>query len=147
MAVVLEQTRGALIPALRSTDFIKIYPVHPPSWAKLRKALYPRGAKSDPADAELLEERVRQNPDRFRSWRPGDEPTRRLQLLTEGRRKFVEDRTALTNHSRVLGRPTTPKPSTGRESSGANRPVRSWRSGLLGRICRRAELSAYESSR
>ena len=97
MAVVLEQTRGALIPALRSTDFIKIYPVHPPSWAKLRKALYPRGAKSDPADAELLEERVRPNPDRFRSWMPGDEPPRRRQLLTEGRRKFVEDRTALTN--------------------------------------------------
>jgi transposase len=86
-----------LIHALIPTDFIKIYPVHPQSLANLRKAPYPSGSKSDPADAELLEERVRQNPDRFRSWRPGDEPTRRLQLLTEGRRKFVEDRTALTN--------------------------------------------------
>src|SRR5215831_818838 len=97
VAVVLEQTRGALIHALMSTDFIKIYPVNPQSLAKLRKALYPSGAKSDPADAELLEEMVRQNPERFRSWMPGDEPTRRLQLLTEGRRKFVEDMTALTN--------------------------------------------------
>jgi transposase len=94
VAVVLEQARGGLIHALMSTDFIKIYPVNPQSWAKLRKALYPRGAKSDPADAELLEERVRQNPERFR---PGDEPPRRLQLLTEGRGKFVEDMTALTN--------------------------------------------------
>ena len=56
VAVVLEQARGALIHALMSTDFIKIYPVNPQSLAKLRKALYPSGAKSDPADAELLEE-------------------------------------------------------------------------------------------
>jgi transposase len=97
VAIVLEQTRGGLIHALMSTDFIKIYPVNPQSLAKFRKALYPSGAKSDPADAELLEEMVRQNPERFRSWMPGDEPTRRLQLLTEGRRKFVEDMTALTN--------------------------------------------------
>src|SRR5499427_10993275 len=97
VAIVLEQVRGGLIHALMSTDFIKIYPVNPQSLAKLRKALYPGGAKSDPADAELLEEMVRQNPGRFRSWMPGDEPTRRLQLLTEGRRKFVEDMTALTN--------------------------------------------------
>src|SRR5215470_3307705 len=97
VAVVLEQTRGALIHALMSTGFIKIYPVNPQSLAKIRKALYPSGAKSDPADAELLEEMVRQNPGRFRSWVPGDEATRRLQLLTEGRRKFVEDMTALTN--------------------------------------------------
>src|SRR5215469_15869242 len=97
VAVVVEQARGGLIYSLMNTDFIKIYPVNPQSLAALRKALYPSGAKSDPADAELLEEMVRQNPDRFRSWMPGDEPTRRLQLLTEGRRKFVEDMTALTN--------------------------------------------------
>src|SRR5215472_10504885 len=97
VAVVLEQARGGLIHALMSTDFIKIYPVNPQSLAKLRKALYPSGAKSDPADAELLEEMARQNPGHFRSWMPDDEATRRLQLLTEGRRKFVEDMTALTN--------------------------------------------------
>ena len=97
VAIVLEQARGGLIHALMFTDFIEIYPVNPQSLAKLRKALYPSGAKSDPADAELLEEMVRQNPQRFRSWMPGDEKTRRLGLLTEGRRKFVEDTTALTN--------------------------------------------------
>src|SRR5215472_4562510 len=131
VTVVLEQARGGLIYALMSTDFIKIYPVNPQSLAKLRKALYPSGAKSDPRDAELLEERVRQNPDRFRSWRPGDEPTRRLQLLTEGRRKFVEDMTALTNQLTSAFKTYSPKPSAGPESSVANRPVRFWRSGLL----------------
>jgi hypothetical protein len=33
----------------------------------------------------------------FRAWVPGDAPTRTLQLLTEGRRRLVEDMTALTN--------------------------------------------------
>src|SRR6266404_517507 len=97
IAVVLEQARGGLIYALMSTDFIEIYPVNPQSLAKFRQALYPSGAKSDPVDAELLEEMVRQNPGRFRAWVPGDAQTRSLQLLTEGRRKFVDDMTALTN--------------------------------------------------
>jgi transposase len=97
VAVVLEQARGGLIYALMASDCITIYPVNPQSLAKFRKALYPSGAKSDPPDAELLEEMVRQNPDRFRAWEPGDEQTRSLQLLTEARRKFVDDMTALTN--------------------------------------------------
>ena len=97
VAIVLEQARGGLIYALMSTDFIEMYPVNPQSLAKFRKALYPSGAKSDPADADLLEEMVRQNPGRFRAWTPADEQTRSLQLLTEGRRKFVDDMTALTN--------------------------------------------------
>ena len=97
VAVVMEQARGGLIYALMGCDFITIYPVNPQSLAKFRKALYPSGAKSDPPDAELLEEMVRQNRDRFRAWAPGDEQTRSLQLLTEARRKFVDDMTALTN--------------------------------------------------
>jgi hypothetical protein len=97
VAVVVEQARGGLIYALMNTDCIVIYPVNPQSLAKYRKALYPSGAKSDPADAELLGEMVRQNPERFRAWVPGELQTRTLQLLTEGRRKLVEDMTALTN--------------------------------------------------
>lgn len=97
VAVVLEQARGGLIYALMSTDFIEMYPVNPQSLAQFRKALYPSGAKSDPPDAELLEEMVRHNPDRFRAWVPSDAQTRSLQLLTEDRRKFVDQMTALTN--------------------------------------------------
>jgi transposase len=97
VAIVLEQARGGLIYALMSTDFIRIYPVNPQSLAQYRKALYPSGAKSDPPDAELLEEMVRQNSDRFRAWVPNDVPTRSLQLLTEARRKFVDNMTSLTN--------------------------------------------------
>jgi hypothetical protein len=68
VAVVVEQARGGLVYALMNTDFIVIYPVNPQPLAKYRKALYPSGAKSDPADAELLGEMVRQNPERFRAW-------------------------------------------------------------------------------
>ena len=71
VAVVLEQARGGLIYALMGTDFIVMYPVNPQSLSKYRKALYPSGAKSDPSDAELLAEMVRQNPRRFRAWIPG----------------------------------------------------------------------------
>lgn len=97
VAVVLEQARGGLIYALMNTGFMEIYPVNPESLAKFRKALYPSGAKSDPTDAELLGQMIRQNPGRFRAWVPGDEQTRSLQLLVEGRRKLVEDMTSLTN--------------------------------------------------
>jgi transposase len=97
VAVALEQSRGGLIHALMGVEFVRIYPVNPQSLAKYRKALYPSGAKSDPADAELIVDMVRQNPDRFRVWEADDEQTRSLRLLTEGRRKFVDDMTALTN--------------------------------------------------
>jgi transposase len=97
VAVVMEQSRGGLIYALMNVEFVHLYPVNPQSLAKYRKALYPSGAKSDPVDAELLEEMVRHNQDRFRDWKPADEQSRSLQLLTEGRRKFVDDMTALTN--------------------------------------------------
>lgn len=97
VAVVLEQARGGLIYALMNTGFMEIYPVNPESLAKFRKALYPSGAKSDPTDAELLGQMIRQNPGRFRAWVPGDEQTRSLQLLVEGRRKLVDDMTSLTN--------------------------------------------------
>jgi transposase len=97
VAVVLEQARGGLIYALMGTDFITLYPVNPQSLAKYRKALYPSGAKSDPSDAELLQDMVRQNAGRFRAWVPADAQTRTLQLLTEARRKFVDEMTARTN--------------------------------------------------
>jgi transposase len=129
IAVVLEQAGGGLIYALMSTDFIEIYPVNPQSLAKYRKALYPSGAKSDPPDAELLGDMVRQNPDRFRAWVPGDERTRSLQLLTQDRRKLVDDMTALTNQLTSALKTIIRRHCIGLEISAANRAVRFWRSG------------------
>ena len=97
VAIVLEQARGAVIYVLLSADFVRLYPVNPQSLASYRKAYAPSGAKSDPADAVLLMEMVRNSPERFRVWRPDDADTRSLQLLTENRRQLVNQKTALTN--------------------------------------------------
>jgi transposase len=97
VAIVLEQARGAVIYALLSADFVRLYPVNPQSLASYRKAYAPSGAKSDPADAVLLMEMVRNSPERFRVWKPDDADTRSLQLLTQNRRQLVNQKTALTN--------------------------------------------------
>jgi len=97
VAVVLEQARGGLIYALMDAEFMELYPVNPQSLARFRKALYPSGAKNDPPDAELLEEMVRHNPERFRVWKPADSESRSLRMLTESRRKLVDQMVSLTN--------------------------------------------------
>lgn len=97
VAVVLEQARGAVIYALLSVDFLVLYPINPQALASYRKAYAPSGAKSDPADAVLLMEMVRNSPERFRPWKPDDAETRSLQLLTENRRRLVDQKTAFTN--------------------------------------------------
>lgn len=98
VCIAVEQSRGALLYALMSFDFIRLYPVNPQTLAKYRKAFFPAGGKDDPSDAELLLELVRDRRERLREWSPGDVGTRSLQLLTEGRRKLVNRRTALSNH-------------------------------------------------
>jgi transposase len=97
VAMVLEQRRGALIHALLGCDFVILYPINPQSLAKYRQAYFSSGAKSDTEDAPLLMELVRHRPDRFHPWQPDDAETRSLQLLTEARRRWVDQQTALTN--------------------------------------------------
>ncbi len=97
VAVAVEQARGSLIYALMHVDFLHLYPVNPQTLAKLRQAFYPSGAKDDPGDAQLLLEVLLNHRDHLRVWVPDDVLTRSIQLLTEGRRKLVGERTALTN--------------------------------------------------
>lgn len=97
VAVALEQARGALLYALMTQDFLVLYPVNPKSLAKFREALYPSGAKDDPNDAALLREFLQKHQQHLRAWEPDDSLTRQLRLLTEFRRRLVNDRTRLTN--------------------------------------------------
>jgi transposase len=78
-------------------DFLHIYPVNPQTLAKMRQAFYPSGAKDDPRDADLLLEVLMTHRQHLRVWVPDDVLTRSIQLLTEGRRHLVDERTALTN--------------------------------------------------
>src|SRR2546425_2665492 len=97
VAIAVEQVRGALIYALMHVEFLHIYPVNPQTLAKMRQAFYPSGAKDDPRDADLLLEVLMTHRQHLRVWVPDDVLTRSIQLLTEGRRKLVDERTALTN--------------------------------------------------
>ena len=97
VAVVLEQSRGAVLYALMSCDFVVLYPVNPQALASYRKAFYSSGAKDDPTDATLLMEMVRKHPERFRAWAPEDPDTRTLRLVVEARRKLVNQLTRCTN--------------------------------------------------
>jgi transposase len=97
VAIVLEQRRGALIHALLTCEFVILYPINPQSLARYRQAYFSSGAKSDAKDAPLLMDLVRHRPDRFHPWQPDDAETRSLQLLTEARRRWVDQQTALTN--------------------------------------------------
>jgi len=102
IAVVLEQGRGGLLNALMGCEFLVLYIINPKSLSSFREAFYGSGATSDPVDAQLMRDMVRQNPSRFRAWQPDDVLTRSLRLLTEGRRNLVDRSTALTNQLTAL---------------------------------------------
>ena len=102
VAVVLEQGRGGLLNSLMGCELLVLYIINPKSLSRFREAFYGSGATRDPVDAELMRDMVRQNPGRFRAWRPDDVLTRSLRLLTEGRRNLVNQSTALTNQLTAL---------------------------------------------
>jgi transposase len=97
VAVAVEQKRGALIYALMHVEFLHLYPVNPVTVAKMREAFYPSGAKDDPSDADLLLDILLSHRHHLRVWTPDDALTRSIQMLTEDRRRVVDQRTALTN--------------------------------------------------
>jgi transposase len=100
VAICLEQSRGALVYALLKYDFLVLFPINPKQLARFREAFAPSGAKDDPVDALRLCQFISQYHEQLRPWRPDDEGTRILRLLTEDRRRWVDERTALGNQLR-----------------------------------------------
>ena len=100
VAVAVEQSRGALIHALLSYDFLTIYPLHPTTVAKFREAFKFSGAKSDPVDANQILEILTKHLELLRPLHPDTEETRLLGRLVEDRRKSVDLR---TGHIQALG--------------------------------------------
>lgn len=100
VAICLEQSRGPLISHLTEYDFLTLFPVNPKALARYREAFCVSGSKDDPSDADLLREMVSMHRDRLRPWKPEDEITRTVAVLTEARRKAVDERTRLTNRLR-----------------------------------------------
>jgi transposase len=97
IAVILEQSRGALLYALLPHDRLQLYPINPKTSAKFREAFYGSGAKDDPLDADLMLDILLHHRDRLKAWHPDESITRQLQLLVEARRRFVADQVRLSN--------------------------------------------------
>jgi transposase len=101
VALGLEQSRGALLYALMSYDFLVLYPINPATAKRYRDAFAPSGAKTDPVDARLLWELLVKHRDQLRPWQPSDPTTRQLALLCEHRRDLVHQRTRLVQQLRA----------------------------------------------
>jgi transposase len=97
IAVAVEQSRGALVFMLTKYAQLHIFPVPPAMTANLRKAFYSSGAKTDPADADLLLDLLQMCREKLRRLSPDTEATRRVQNLVEERRKLVDEKTAQSN--------------------------------------------------
>ena len=97
VGIAIEQRRGAVMHALMQYEFLVLYPVNPKALARYREAFHPSGAKDDPTDAALLLDLLRTHQDQLRPWRPETVTVRKLQLLSEHRRKLVNLRGGLTN--------------------------------------------------
>lgn len=100
IAVCMEQSKGPLINFLIGHDLFVIFPINPKTLAEFRKAFRPSGAKDDPNDAELLLTLVIRHRDQLTVWKPDDEITRKINILSTKRRDAVNQRTALTNQLR-----------------------------------------------
>ncbi len=102
IAVSMEQSRGPLIYHLMRYDYLILYPVNPKALSRYREAFNVSGAKDDKPDANLLRELVCIHRDHLRPWTPNDEISRSLALLSESRRKAVDERTKMSNRLTAL---------------------------------------------
>lgn len=94
IAIMLEQSRGALVYALMFRKNVQLYPVNPKQLARYRES-YPGGGKDDPTDAKYLARMLRERITTLTAWQPDDENTRLLANLSQQRRKMVDGQTKL----------------------------------------------------
>jgi hypothetical protein len=97
IAVILEQKRGPLVYQLSKYVHLVLFPAHPTTLARYRQAFCPSGSKNDPGDTGLLLEILLHHRDHLRRLDPDTPETRLLQILSEQRRKWVDEKTALSN--------------------------------------------------
>lgn len=97
VAIALETSKGALIHLFVELPWLTVFPVHPATSARLRKAFSPSGAKDDAPDAQVLLELLIHHRAKLRPLYSDDAPTRRLAGLCQLRRSSVDQRTKLSN--------------------------------------------------
>ena len=97
VAVCLELTKGPLVSALRTYDFLILFPINPLTLARYREAFTPSRAKDDPTDAELQLALLRTHRDKLQPLQPQSPTMRTLDQLVEHRRRVVGDKVRITN--------------------------------------------------
>jgi transposase len=101
IAIMLEQSRGALVYALMFRKNVLLYPVNPKQLARYRES-YPGGGKNDPTDAMYLARMLRERITTLTAWQPDDESTRLLAQLSEQRRKILNGQVKLRQQLTAL---------------------------------------------
>ena len=109
VAVLSEQSKGALVSLLLDCDFVDLFSVNPLAVARFRKSLHPSGAKSDPIDTSALLRMHFTHPDRIKPVVRTDEASRRLDSLNTHRRELVEQRVAVALRLKSLLRDYYPQ--------------------------------------
>ncbi len=101
IAIMLEQSRGALIYSLMFRENVLLYPVNPKQLARYRES-YPGGGKNDPTDAKYLARMLHERITTLKAWQPDDENTRLIAHLSQQRRKIVDGQTKLRQQLKAL---------------------------------------------
>ena len=97
VALAVEAGRNALLHALLEYPWLTIYPVHPATSARFRKAFTPSGAKDDGPDAVVLLTLLRTHRARLQPLVLDTPTTRELAALVAARRSAVDQRTGTSN--------------------------------------------------
>ena len=95
VALALEGGKSAVIHALTTYPWLVVYPVHPATSDRFRKAFVPSGAKDDVPDALVLLTILTQHRDQLRPLKLDSPETRKVAALVAARRRAVDQRTKL----------------------------------------------------
>jgi transposase len=97
VAICLERNKGPLVFALRTYDFLVLFPINPLTLARSRDAFTPSRAKEDPSDAALQLALLLTHGDKLQPLTPQSPTMRALAQLVAHRRRVVGDTGRLTN--------------------------------------------------
>jgi transposase len=97
VAVCLALNNGPLVFALRTYDFLILFPLTPLTLARYREAFTPSRAKDDPTDAALQLELLLTHRDTRQPLNPHSPAMRALEQLVAPRRRVVGDKVRITN--------------------------------------------------
>ena len=96
IAILLEQSRGALVHSLMFRENVILYPINPKQFARYRESYSNANCKDDKVDAKLLARMLYERISTLKPWQPDNEETRLLARLCRTRRQLVDERTRLT---------------------------------------------------